>query len=224
MLNRPFFQYLVALCTDWISLMSGVFSLLFLVIGFTQKPTSNWQIKYWFVAAVGGQAIASYRVWYKTRPDVKIDVLRLCLDSGLGWFEQLNSPQTFLTLELLIVNTRPGDNAIKTCECTIEINDRKYLGQLFAVRGLVLKHSGTEIQGLNLTEFPILKQGNPTKGWIRFMFDGVPIGQVWGKDFVLIMSDTNTDTSRRIKGRITLDEDADELALKDRTPPEAFKC
>ena len=204
--------------------MSGIFSLLFLVIGLVQPPTSNWQIKYWFVAAVASHAIASYRVWYKIRPDVKVDVLRLCLDSGLGLLEQLNPPRTYLTLELLIVNTRPEDNTIKTCEATIDMNGREYVGQLTAIRSLVLKHSGVEVKGLNLAEFPILKQGHPIRGWIRFMFADLPTGQVWGKDYVLIISDTNTDISRKAKGRITLAKVEDELALKDRTPPEAYKC
>ncbi len=79
---RDIRQYIIAMWDDWVSRMSDLFSLVFTVIATYVHLTNPSQAKYWAVAAIASYILASYWVWYKHRPDLKVELHGVSFDQG----------------------------------------------------------------------------------------------------------------------------------------------
>lgn len=201
---RALKEYVAAIGADVVSRISGICSVLLLIIAGFMKLSETGQARYWLYAAVVCYAIAAFNLWYKNRPNLIIELREVLLDTNYGgMLYQSNSPLPhFVTFTIYISNTRPADNSIKSYELFVNVYGRQVVGESFWTHGLTRERTWQAYPDLNKTKMSVLKQGNPTEGWLRFKFDGEP--SIKGHKFVLAITDAYNVT-HKVKGTIPLE-------------------
>ena len=88
MLRRLIGDYLAASWKDWLSRMTTIASLIFVVIGLAVRITEVGQARYWIAAAVACYIVASFQVWKqeRTKLESEIESLRQIIE-GLNQAE-----------------------------------------------------------------------------------------------------------------------------------------
>jgi hypothetical protein len=165
-------QYIAAIWADWLSRMSSVASLVFTAIGLSFRLTELGHARYWLAAAFVSYVIASFRVWYKTRPDLHIEKAAVFLDTG-GAPEQLiplNVP-TYATFMLSLVNRHPATTSIVDYHLLVNMHSEAWLvGETMRVRGFKLDNRGEQLD-LDVCKGMPMPQGSLISGWVRFAFN-----------------------------------------------------
>jgi hypothetical protein len=70
---KPLKEYFIALWADMLSRISGITSVLFLILGIVNNNfKTKWESQFWFWAFGLCYAIASFKVWYKNQPRLLI--------------------------------------------------------------------------------------------------------------------------------------------------------
>jgi hypothetical protein len=183
---------------DWVSRMSGIFSLIFIAVALGTNLNNRAQAKYWAGAAVLSYIIASFWVWYKHRPDLTIEQEGLYLDAGVT-IEELDRLSSYLTVPLYLVNTCAAQNSIRRYELTVEIDGSTCRGNPVRTDGLVSKNTGEGLIDLDKFKDSVLIQGWPSRGWVRFLIADVPVDQILNKRFTVTVTDAYK-VKYRIKG------------------------
>jgi hypothetical protein len=211
-------QYIAAMWSDWIGRMSGTASVIFLVIALIFKLTEVGQARYWIAAAFVCYIIASFRVWHKSRPDLKVDLLGIYLSGSVTPFERLEV-KSHLTVILFFVNTRSENNAIKEYELVVDIGGQNLAGQPVETTQLLLASTRQGLTNLEELQHSVLEQGQPKEIWARFAFDVVH--DIKDKDFTLTITDVY-GTSYKIKDK-TPSGYSDEIIVRSFIPDEAYR-
>lgn len=138
---RHLWRYLLAVFSPWVGLVSGIASVLFLVLGFVLELGDLTQFRYWVVAAFICYAIAAFWAWYRNQPDLTIRTERVFLDRNIEGLRVISStfpaPQ-FVTIVLYQSNTRKADNAIDSYNLTATYYGQQYQGEIVQADMLVL--------------------------------------------------------------------------------------
>lgn len=181
-------QYIAAMWADWISLLSGLASLVFTVVALIFKLKDLGQARYWIVAAVISYVIASFRVWYKHRPDLTIEERGVWLDAGIT-VEELDRISSYITIRLFMVNTRLATNAIKSYSLTVEINGKRREATPVPCDRFMLNSTREGLMDLDAHKHSVLQQGWPTEGWVRLLVSGLTLDEALDKAFALVVTD-----------------------------------
>jgi hypothetical protein len=96
MLRRLIGDYLAAIWKDWLSRMTTIASLIFVVIGLAVRITEVGQARYWIAAAVACYIVASFQVWKQEQ--TTIASLRSEIASLKQAVEGLNQAEGVTTL------------------------------------------------------------------------------------------------------------------------------
>jgi hypothetical protein len=211
-------QYIAAMWSDWLGRMSSTASVIFIIIALIFKLTDVGQARYWIGAAFACYAIASFRVWYKTRPDLKAELQEIFLGSGVTPFEKLHVKH-YLTIVLFLVNTRSEKNAIKDYELVVEVDGQNQVGQCVDTTNLLLESTRQGLTNLDELRQSTLEQGQPKDVWTRFAFD--LSHDVKDKNFILTITDVY-DVSYKIKGK-TPPIYSDDIIMKNLIPDEYYR-
>lgn len=201
---KAFTEYVAAIYADMISRISGIGSIILLIIALVTKISEAGQARYWLSAAFICYMVASFRVWYESRPRLIIEVQDVLLDTNYGgMLFQANRPlPQFVTLKLFLSNTLQADNSIKSYELVVNTYGHRVFGQSAETEGLVLSGTGQSYSDLNESKMSVLKQGAPIEGWLRFNMGAEQ--NLKGQEFVLTVVDAY-NVSHKVKGRIPLD-------------------
>jgi hypothetical protein len=191
---------MTAMWDDWVSRMSGLFSVVFTAIALAFNLSNRVQAKYWAAAAVASYIVASFWVWYRHRPDLKIELRRVSVDSGV--VEGFDRSTNYLTLQIYVVNRHPANNAIKRYELIIEGRE-KYRGE--PVRTNLLTWHGNVDGMIDMDEFKdrVLHQAWPSEGWIRFRIQEAPFDEIKTRAFTLTVVDVY-DADYSVKGTVPI--------------------
>src|SRR5579862_6655739 len=107
MLRPMFWAYLSEFGADWKNLVSGIGSIILVVLGifwgivFPGSSLPNWT--FWVLAVICLE-IAHYRIWSQIRPIFIIDLEDVILDAGVdGVEEQLG---TYVTIRVILAETK----------------------------------------------------------------------------------------------------------------------
>jgi hypothetical protein len=202
---RHLWRYILAVFSPWVGLVSGIASVLLLVLGFIFKLSDLTQFRYWVIAAFICYAIAAFWAWYRNQPDLTIRTERVFLDRNIEGFLVTSStspaPQ-FVTIVLYQSNTRKADNAIDSYGLSVTHHGQQYQGEIAQSDMLMLQSTGRGWQDLYKLRLVPLKQGQPIEGWIRFGFKGEP--NLKGCRWVLTVRDAY-NTTHNVKGVLPLD-------------------
>lgn len=171
--------------------MSSTASVIFLVVGFIWKLKENGQLRYWLGAAFVCYAIASFLAWFRIRPDLRIEIKEIFLESGLGRPGVLEDGVTYfdVIMEIGLFNRHSKNNAIKAFEATVYLSN-----------GKLTKKINMEQD----EDTPILKQGRPMPASIPFRFRDVSPDlslDVRGLRYMLRITDVY-DIDYKLKGRL----------------------
>jgi hypothetical protein len=215
---RALGQYFIAVYGSWVSLMSGIGSVvLSILLAFwgdewtflkDNKSTFIW-------LALICLFMTGFTVWYKNRPDILIEQRGVFLDAGGERDEPSDIICCFVTIMLYMVPTTSIPTAIKSYKLIIKDKGKEIVGVNASTHMVTLY--GYRQKDLDETKNTLLQQGLPNEGWIRFYFP--ESCDLKGKQFVLTITDT-FNISRKVKGRIPSDR-SDEIRRY--IPPEAFK-
>lgn len=185
MLVRHIGEYLAAMWADWVSRMSGLASLLIAFLAAYYQLIERGKPALWVAAAIT-YLIASFSVWRKNQPDLSVESEGIFLDSGVSGLEEKGA---YLTIKLLLVNTRMSNNAIKRFELFVVVDGLKRVGRLTPTDTIIQKSEGDGHIDLNKFKHSPLPQGWPKDGWVRFALDGLSVEHVRNKKLVLIVTD-----------------------------------
>lgn len=197
-------DYVVAIGSDWVGLVSGIASIVFLVLGFIFKLSDVTQFRYWAIAAFLCYAIASYWAWYKNRPDLGIEQMEVFLSQSISDEGGIQLVSYDVTMLLMLINRHKVDNAIRGYDLKVIREGNPSQGWPKSTLGTVIANVGKGFPDLRSTASYILKQGHPRYGWVAFRYSQV------GKDFDLSFCDyvlTVTDVlggEYKIKGELPL--------------------
>jgi hypothetical protein len=178
--------------SDWIALISGGLGVVFTVIGFFVK--TEWLPLVFFILAIASFFIASFRMWYKIRPQLIIDLERVTV------FESTIDNCFVVTFECQFVNTKIENNTIRKYNCIVNPKTDKYKGKLLQSTYLIdERYPAASLMSQSYGD--ILYQGIPASYCFGFSFNaGTP---VLDKDFVLELVDSYNETYK-IVGRLPL--------------------
>src|SRR4051812_31945939 len=116
-------DYIVAICSGWISLLSGVFSIAFTAAGLF-GVSERYAPSYWYAAGVLSYIITSFTVWYRVRPRllVKLDKVFAVLDD--------RGRSVGVTSVVHTVNFQPTVNTFIDKEFSVYDGDEERVGEL----------------------------------------------------------------------------------------------
>jgi hypothetical protein len=216
---RHVLEFLVEMWSDFAGLVSGGLSFLFALAAFYYQVISDHPKPVLWILAVFCYLVASFNVWYKIHPELNIEVRDVLLDKNYEEpYEQTSYPplQQFVTFMLYLVNTRQENNAIKSYDLTINVNDQKLAGQLITSHALIRRGVRRDHIDLDTIKGSKLQPASPVEGWARFMFEGGP--SLNNRAYLLTVTDVY-NIRYKIKGR--LPEYSDEIVRK--IPDAAFR-
>jgi hypothetical protein len=138
--------------------MSSTASVVFLAAGFIWNLTAGGQLRYWLCAAFVCYVIASFRLWYRLRPVLRLEIRSILLESDWTKPSVLADGVTFFDvgIDLDVVNTQAADNVLRVAEMVVHADNRK-----------ALEHEARVEFSHNMS---ILKQGCPTRVHVDFRF------------------------------------------------------
>jgi hypothetical protein len=192
--------------------MSSTASVVFLVVGFIWNLTVGGQMRYWLCAAFVCYVIASFRLWFRVRPLLRLEIKNLQFESDWSKSRALADGVKFFDvgIDLDVVNTHIADNALRIAEMIVNTDNRKGV-----------KHRAR-------TEFShntaILKQGYPTRVHIDFRFPDNSLDlslNIRGWKYVLRIIDAY-GVEHRVKGRLP-DKVSNESQVEVRSAVAAFR-
>ncbi|MDT7541459.1 MAG: hypothetical protein QOE33_1363 [Acidobacteriota bacterium] len=188
-LLRAIGEYFLAVWADWISRMSGVASIVISFLAAYSELKDKGKPALWIAAAIC-YLITSFSVWYKNRPDLKIEIRDIAVQ--LNAFTLMNrDPMTSLVvLELYLVNTRPANNAIKQYALCIKTDKHTLSCQDASVYGLRWRQTQAILKDLRSIQYDILMQGKPVVGHLGFIIDDDELGKFSGKKLILTVTDS----------------------------------
>lgn len=191
-------EYLSAIGSGWVGLMSGIASLVLFVLGVTLSEA-------FLIAAFVCLLVASFTAWYSNHPDLIIEVRYTVLDTNYGGMivRSETSPLIqFATLMLYLSNTRREDNSIKSFRLIVEGYGRRQEGEIVDCNGFFDPDTRETCIDLNRRKRTPLKQGVPVEGCVRFQLGPEP--SIKGHRYTLIVTDAH-NFSRKLKGTLLLD-------------------
>jgi hypothetical protein len=155
---RYLLRYIADLWNGWIGSMSSTASIVFLIVGFIWNLTVGGQLRYWLWASFVCYVIASFRLWFRLRPVLRLEIKNLLFESDWSKSRALEDGVKFfdVALDLDVINTHITDNALRVAELIVCADKRKGV-----------KHRA-RIEFSHNTS--ILKQGYPTRVHIDFRF------------------------------------------------------
>lgn len=215
-LLRRLGQYLHAVYESWVSLVSGVGSVVLLVLLAFWGDEWLWlkdNQKTFVWLAIIGLFVTGFVVWDKVRPDLTIEIQRVLLQPYAFW-EDLETLSNVISIELFLVNTRSANTAVKRYGLTVHYDGQTIVGKGFASDGFMLESTHRRFIDLEAEKDKILPQGAPTRGLVCFVLEGTSLSKLRGKKMVLTVTDSYNVT-KRIKATIPT-EDTDKLAM---SPP-----
>jgi hypothetical protein len=112
-------EYFQHMTDTTVSLVGGIFTVLFLLIG-AAAWLAEYQTWYWFVASLISFCVATFVVWYKDRPQLYVTVKKLYGLSDPGW-EDLST--LYLTFVLHCRNTDNRVNALDSFHLWIHLDN-----------------------------------------------------------------------------------------------------
>jgi hypothetical protein len=217
-LIRRLGQYFVAVCREWVALVSGIVSIALLVL--PKWLGNRWP---WFkdnetmfiCAGVICVFVAGFAVWNKVHPDLRIKIRRATAHLNGFTFSRLDPISSLVILELYLVNARPEPTPIdEYALLVIMTSGRPLRGRNVSVKGLQWGRMGPELIDLECIKHVPLQQGVPVVGHVGFSVDVIDEKKLSGARVVLTVTD-GYNGSRKIRATIQTNG-ADEL---DRTPP-----
>lgn len=193
-------EYVVAMWTDWVSRMSGVASLIISFLAAYYELKDKGKPALW-MAAAACYLITSFAVWYKTRPDLSVELQGTWLQFNGYSFPSIDPVAYLIVVKLLLVNTRPANNAIKQYKLTVETALRPHEGSVVRVNKLRWLRAGGGVANLEQAKYSPLVQGQPVEGCVCFEVGELDAEEMKGRHFVLTVTDAY-NVSRRIKGSV----------------------
>lgn len=209
---RHVVRYIADLWKGWIGSMSSTASVVFLIAGFIWNLTVGRQLGYWLCAALVCYAIASFRLWFRLRPVLRLEIKNLLLESDWSKSRALEDGVNFfdVAVDLDVVNTHVPDNALRVAEMTVFADKRKGV-----------KHKARIEFSHNTST---LKQGFLTRAHIDFRFPDHSLDlslNIRGWKYVLRIIDVY-DVEHRVTGRLP-DKLSNESKVHMRSAVAAFR-
>lgn len=108
--------YFIAVLWNIVSLVAGVFSVLFIIICIVFNFDAVYHPTYWGIIFAVSYIVSSYTVWYNARPctRIRVDAIEIISDKDL---------RLIFTLTIGIKNTKPERNTISEWSFGVRLSD-----------------------------------------------------------------------------------------------------
>jgi len=204
-LHRDLAQYCVAVYGEWVSFVSGVGSIaLLIILAFwgDQVPFLKDNQKAFVWLGVIGLFVAGFAVWNQIRPKLTFEIKGVWVQLNAFGFPTIDPMAVIVVFKVVLVNTRPANNAIKRYELTVEMDKRPHKSNIVPYDDLIEAKTGKQALNLEAVKRSILIQGHPVEGYVCFeMVDEIDVEAMRYKKFVLTATDAY-DVPHKIKGRL----------------------